>query len=186
MNAIYIRPSSKAEKWVAQTDAIMTVRRHWFGFFALVALGLVVVATFAAIIVFIPFGNTSLVDRVDLWLLLALASLVGAVLFMVIWHIYFSNHMVLTADTVSQKMQLAIFKHKQSQLGLANIEDVTWTRSGIAQTLMDFGTLTIETAGEQNNFQFRYCPRPERCAKIIMAVRAEFLADNPDVTGKLR
>lgn len=186
MNAIHIRPSSKAEKWAAKSDSIMTVRRHWFGFFALVAMALALMATFAAIMIFVPFGETSLVDRIDLWLILVLMSLVGAALFMIIWQIYFSNHLVLTSDMVSQKMQLAIFKRKQSQLGLANIEDVTVTRNGVAQTLMNFGTLTIETAGEQNNFDFRYCPDPERCAKIIMAVRADFLADNPDVTAKLR
>lgn len=186
MNAIYIRPSSKAEKWAAKTDSIMIVRRHWFGFFALVAMSLALLAAVASIIIFVPFGDTSLVDRVDLWLLLVLLSMVGAALFIIIWRIYFSNQLILTSDMVSQKMQLAIFKRQQSQLGLANIEDVTSSRSGVAQTIMDFGTLAIETAGEQNNFQFRYCPKPEQCAKIIMAVRSEFLADNPDVAAKLR
>lgn len=186
MKSIYIKPSSKTEKWAAKSDPVMVVRRHWFGFFALIAMGLALMATFAAIVVFVPFGDASLVDRVDLWLLLVLSTLVASVLFMIIWQIYFSNHLVLTNDMVSQKMQMAIFKHKQSQLGLANIEDVTVTRSGIAQTMMNFGTLTIETAGEQNNFHFRYCPDPERCSKIIMSVRADFLADNPDVVDKLR
>ena len=186
MHAIYIRPSSRAEKWATKTEPVMVVHRHWFGFFALTAMALGLMAMFAAIIIFIPFGETRLADRIGPWLVLVLSGLVGVALFGVIRQIYFSNHLVLTNDMVSQKMQLAIFKHQQSQLGLANIEDVTVTRSGIAQTLMNFGTLAIETAGEQNNFQFRYCPDPEQCAKIIMAVRSEFLADNPEVIAKLR
>ena len=186
MNSIYIRPSSGAEKWAVKSDPVMVVRRHWFGFFALIAMALGLLATFAAIIIFIPFGETSLVDRIAPWLVLVLSGLVGVILFGVIRQIYFSNHLVLTNEMISQKMQLAIFKHKQSQLALANIEDVTTTRDGIAQTMMNFGTLTIETAGEQNNFHFRYCPDPEHCSKIIMSVRSEFLAANPEAANKLR
>ena len=186
MSSIYIRPSSRAAKRKQLAEPIMIVHRHWFGFFTLIGLGLGLIILFGLIIIFIPFGDAQLGRQIDLWAILFLISLLGGLLFTVIWWIYFSNRLILTADMISQKMQLAIFKHKQSQLGLANIEDVTMSRDGVFQTLMNFGTLTIETAGEQNNFDFRYCPDPVRCAKIIMEVRADFLADNPDVVDKLR
>lgn len=163
----------------------MVVRRHWFGFFALVATASGLLLLFGLLVLLVPLGTSDILGQLTLWLLLPfLPALLG--LFWAMWHIYFSNQLILTHDMVSQKVQLAIFKDKQSQLGLANIEDVTAVRSGVFQTLMDFGTLTIETAGEQNNFQFRYCPQPDRCVKIIMEVRADFLTDNPDVIAKLR
>lgn len=163
----------------------MIVRRHWFGFFALVATASGLLVLFGLLVLLVPLGDNDVFGRMTLWLLLPFfPALLG--LFWAMWHIYFSNQLILTHDMVSQKVQLAIFKDKQSQLGLANIEDVTAVRSGLFQTLMNFGTLTIETAGEQNNFQFRYCPNPDRCVKVIMGVRADFLADNPDITAKLR
>ena len=167
----------------------MVVRRHWFGFFNLVAAALGLLALLGLIIVFFPLSGGSVLDQQSIWLIILVGLMfifMLAGLFLAMWHIYFSNQLILTHGMVSQKVQMAIFKDKQSQLGLANIEDVTSARSGFFQTTLGFGTLTIETAGEQNNFQFRYCPHPERCAKIIMEVRSGFLADNPDVVSKLR
>ncbi len=186
MDLIYIRPPSETTKRKVSDEPIMIVRHHWFGLFALISPALGVLILVGLIIAFVPSGEETLASRVSAFSILVLAGLVGAILFGIIWQIYFNSRLILTADTVSQKVQVAIFERKESQLGLANIEDVTSSRSGFFQTIMNFGTLTIETAGEQNNFHFRYCPSPDRCVKVIMDARSAFLTDNSDVVSKLR
>ena len=64
---------------------------------------------------------------------------------------------------------------KVSQLSLANVEDVTSEQKGIFSNLFSYGVLNIETAGEQTNFYFNYCPNPHRVAKIILHAKDDFM-----------
>jgi hypothetical protein len=66
---------------------------------------------------------------------------------------------------------------KVSQLSLANVEDVTSEQRGIFSNMFNYGVLNIETAGEQANFNFGYCPNPHRIAKIILDAKDDFLSN---------
>ena len=61
---------------------------------------------------------------------------------------------------------------------MANIEDVTASQTGILPTIFNYGTLHIETAGEQNNFIFLYCPNPNAYAKALLDARLNFITDH--------
>ena len=95
--------------------------------------------------------------------------------------IYWANSLVLYEDEVQQTLQKGLFSKQRSRLGLANVEDVTSSQSGILATVFGFGELSVETAGEQANFKFKYCPHPDTCAKQIMETREAYLGQNPDM-----
>jgi hypothetical protein len=44
--------------------------------------------------------------------------------------------------------------------------------------MFGFGELKIETAGEQSNFHFTYCPNPGYYAKVILNAREQILGQN--------
>lgn len=90
--------------------------------------------------------------------------------------IYRQSHIVITDKNITQVLQGGLFQRKVSQLTMANVEDVTSEQSGIFASLFDFGVLRIETAGEQANFHFSFCPRPSYYAKIILEAREKFIA----------
>jgi len=46
--------------------------------------------------------------------------------------------------------------------------------------MMNYGTLKIETAGEQTNFSFTFCPNPNHCAKVILDAREKMLGQTTD------
>jgi uncharacterized membrane protein YdbT with pleckstrin-like domain len=75
-------------------------------------------------------------------------------------------------------LQYGLFSRKVSQLNMVNVEDVTAVQNGIFQTMFGFGSLNIETAGEQVNFHFTYCPRPGYYAKVILDAREQILGQN--------
>ena len=64
--------------------------------------------------------------------------------------VYWSNRLVLMDDEIRQTLQKGLLNRKISSLGLANIEDVTIEQKGFMATLFNYGTLLIETAGEQS------------------------------------
>ena len=69
-------------------------------------------------------------------------------------YIYRQNRLLVSDKNLTQVLQRGLFNHQVSELSLANVEDVTAHRNGIFATIFNFGELCVETAGEQNNFNF--------------------------------
>ncbi len=114
----------------------------------------------------------------------AVASLFGlfavafALIFIVlVTRIYKYNQLIVSDKNVTQVLQIGLFSRKVSELSMANVEDVTAEQHGIFPTIFNYGTLKIETAGEQNNFIFIYCPNPNAYAKAILDSRLQFISE---------
>lgn len=90
--------------------------------------------------------------------------------------VYRQTRLTVTDRNVVLIVQKGLLIRKVSQLSLANVEDVTSEQRGAFSNMFDFGTLNIETAGEQANFLFNFCPNPHRVAKIILDAKDDFLS----------
>ncbi len=153
------------------------VQKHSFGLIALYTQ-VIIGMTIAAILPF--FLLPVVLEDVDQGI--TIASIFGVfVLFfaaLVIGigtFIYRQNRLIITDRNITQVLQSGLFSRKTSQLNLYSVEDVTALEDGIFSTMFGFGVLTIETAGEQANFNFTYCPRPGYYAKIILDGREKLL-----------
>ncbi len=82
-------------------------------------------------------------------------------------YIYWGSELHVTDNEVTQVMHIGLFNRKFSRLDMENVEDVTSAQRGIIQSMFNFGTLTVETAGEQTNFSFPFCPNPNALARQI-------------------
>lgn len=89
--------------------------------------------------------------------------------------IYRENRLTITDRNITQILQYGIFSRKVSQLNVNNVEDVTAEQKGILATTFNYGTLKIETAGEQVNFHYTFCPNVGYYAKIILDAREQML-----------
>jgi uncharacterized membrane protein YdbT with pleckstrin-like domain len=92
--------------------------------------------------------------------------------------IYRQNRLIVTDINITQILQYGLFNRKVSQLNLINVEDVTSVQKGILSTLFGFGELKIETAGEQANFHFTYCPKSSYYANVILNAREKILGQH--------
>lgn len=82
--------------------------------------------------------------------------------------LYKNNVIIITSEKISQMLYLSIFNRKISQLSIADVQDVTVRQSGVFAHLFNYGTITIETAGEQSNYSFTYAPEPYEAAKSLV------------------
>ena len=89
--------------------------------------------------------------------------------------IFRQNRLILTDRNITQILQYGLFNRKVSQLNMNNVEDVTAVQHGFLATIFNYGTLKIETAGEQVNFHFTFCPNAGYHAKIILDARERIL-----------
>lgn len=107
-------------------------------------------------------------------LILAIASLcIGGVL-LIAAYLYNQSKLIVTNKNMTQVMQYGLFSRKVSELSLGSIEDVTAEKNGIMASIFDYGVLRIETAGEQNNFHFTYCPHPNKYGQQLLDARQHY------------
>ena len=173
MNKVDAKKSKARPTTATDDEVIFRTRRHIFGL-----ISHLLIFTLGATGIFAYLSAvTGLVSNFLLFGLLALpAGLILARLYVKVYH---DNLLVVTSINIQQVTRKAVFSGKRSVLGLANVEDVTVIRKCIFCYLFDYGTLNIETAGEQDNFLFPYCPQPEKYVKLLMQAREIYLQDNP-------
>lgn len=162
-------------------------RQHPFGIITVYFLCLFgILGALFAVTVFLPsyFGSSA-----QIYSVIALISLfIGLFLIIamvVATYVYKQSRLTVTSKNVVQVLQGGVFTRKISQISLANVEDVTSVQKGILAQLFGFGTVTVETAGEQANFVFNYAPQPARIAKIILNAKDDFLLQTGQ-TGSVR
>ncbi len=95
--------------------------------------------------------------------------------------IYRQNYLIISDKNITQVLQNTLFNRQVSELSMANIEDVSSFQKGVFATIFNYGKMVIETAGEQNNFIFTYCPRPNYNCKILLDARQKFIETDPSV-----
>ena len=90
--------------------------------------------------------------------------------------LYVSNVVIITSEKIAQLLYISLFNRKISQLSIADVQDVTVTQKGIFAHIFDYGTLVIETAGEQSNYTFTFTPKPYETAKALVGAHERDVA----------
>ena len=160
---------------------IADIRRHPIGLFLLylytiLAIGL----SFIIIFAFLPsvadvFSVNSSGASLAVVFFAMIVSLFAVVFLIIATKIYNANQLIVTSDNVTQVHQKGLFHRKVSEVSMENIEDVSAHQEGVLSTLFNYGRIHIETAGEQDNYNFKFCGRPNACAKAIQDARTEFV-----------
>jgi uncharacterized membrane protein YdbT with pleckstrin-like domain len=107
--------------------------------------------------------------------LTALIVMGGSAFFLFAWLFLFQNFMdyyldiwILTSKRVLNIEQTGLFARTVSELRLYRIQDVTSTVNGFIHTVLDYGNVEIQTAGEKTHFTFEQIPHPTRVSKSIL------------------
>lgn len=162
------------------------LRKHWFGLFVIYAFGTFVTLLMLGLAIGGAALSQSETDTSDIGLtggsigaiLIAtglLLSLLSLVVTAIAAYLYRTNVVLVTSDKLSQLLNQSIFNRKISQLSIGDVQDVTVAQRGIFAHAFHYGTLVIETAGEQQNYTFTYAPNPYEAAKIIVNAHEENL-----------
>ena len=92
--------------------------------------------------------------------------------FFIAWLDVYLDIGIVTNDRVVDIDQHGLFSRNVAELDCKVVQDVTADKKGILQTVFNFGSVIIQTAGERPNFEFNGIPRPEEVVdQIRMAVK---------------
>jgi uncharacterized membrane protein YdbT with pleckstrin-like domain len=102
-----------------------------------------------------------------------------SVYYLSIWIFFFSEFTdyyldidVVTNDRIIDIDQKGLFGRSVAELDLTRVQDVHSEVKGIIQTMLDFGTVTVQSAGEEENFRFEQVPHPHKVRQRIIELSA--------------
>jgi len=145
---------------------ILEARKHWFILFTetffLIFLLLFPLFIFIGIkilniqqyIKFIGDGTFLSIMFIAIWFLFIW------IIFFVIWTNYYLDILIVTNKRIIDIEQKGLFSREVSTFRLDRIQDITIEVRGILATLLDFGDVHIQTAGEKRDFVAKGAPHP--------------------------
>lgn len=160
------------------------IRKHGFGLFLIYFLGFFIsTIMFVALVIGASYLGKDPLDtgadfdslRIGMIVLGAVLTLVGLAATAIGAYLYQSNVVLITSEKLAQVLYKNIFDRKVSQLSIGDVQDVTVSQKGILARIFHYGTLVIETAGEQQNYAFTFTPNPYAASKAIVAAHEENL-----------
>ena len=171
----------------ADEHVIMEVRKHWI-VFAGYAISLLFAALLPCVMYVLAetyasqlFKNFTFPSNFPaiflffycLWLLFLWAS------FFVQWTKYYLDVWYVTEKRIIDVDQKRIFDREISNLRFDKIQDITIDVQGFFSTLLGFGTIRVETAGEDNmDFIMDTVSHPDEVRRVIFSQHNE-IGDTP-------
>ena len=147
---------------------INEITRHWIGLFgSIVVGGLLIFAVLAGLTMYptlVPSGNPPFSSVLLPAFLLILLICLGT--YIVAW-VYLNNKFFLTNESVIQEIQTSLFARNEQTVSLSNIEDASYTQSGILQLLFNYGSIRLSTEGDETTYRFHYVANPKRQIAIL-------------------
>jgi uncharacterized membrane protein YdbT with pleckstrin-like domain len=152
---------------------IQVVHRHWF-----VLLGDCFILVFAVLFPIILLFVLHLVPIEKLLVISGSTFAAGGFFLftwlMIVWMLgwnmwtdYYLDVLIVTDRRIFDIEQGGLFRRKSSSFRIDRIQNITVDMKGVIQTLFDFGTIKIETAGEKEDFIATYVGRPYDIKKML-------------------
>ncbi len=163
---------------IDEDEKILAVyKHHWFAYVSSWLIGAIIVVIIMGLaVIFTSMGgdNSVLTERRGQVLTIAGAFSVFVMLgAFVPVYLRSQEQVVLTEEALLQVLQPSLFASKIDQLSLQHITDVS-VKQDFFGTLLGYGHITIETPGEQDNYQFSSLPNPHASAREIIRAHENF------------
>ncbi len=160
---------------------LRVVRKHWYVLVRDIVLLALLILLGVSLLIFTTLGPVQ--DIVTLsgsgffaalfagtaWLLL---------LWVMAWNMwtdYFLDVLLITDRRIFDIEQLGLFRRTSASFRLDKVQNVSVDQKGFIATMLDFGTVRLETAGDGEDFIATYIAKPYEIKKFIneMQDRAE-------------
>lgn len=153
-------------------EILLQVRKHWFILFTnvlgVVILALLPIPFFAVamssktITALIPVNDAFMVTLYCAWLIIQWMVLFS------IWTNYYLDVWTVTNKRLIAVDQRGFFARTIASFRLERMQDISVRVDGILATFLDYGTMEIQTAGEEDHFKVTGIPSPADIKALIV------------------
>jgi uncharacterized membrane protein YdbT with pleckstrin-like domain len=166
---------------------LKVVRRSAVGLIGIYLIATIAVAAIVTLVIVISpttFETTGSQDSGSISAIFGLSAVLLALILFTVTHIYRQSKLLVTDRSLVQIIQKTLFIRKVSRLSMSNVEDVSEEQRGILASIFNYGTLTVQTAGTEDNFIFTLCPNPAGLADRIIDARQAYAKSTQEDSEK--
>ncbi len=165
---------------------LLQVRKHWFvigmQLFAIVLVAILPSILYVAVVTLVPLkfdisGYTNFaVALYTAWLLICWMALFS------VWTNYYLDVWTVTNKRLIAVDQRGFFFRTTASFRLERLQDVIVSVNGILASLLDYGELELQTAGEERNFKATGLPSPGNIKGMILGATDTLIAGSTQNT----
>lgn len=102
-----------------------------------------------------------------------------------IWVDYYYDIWIITNKRIVNIEQKGMFMRRVSELDYSKIQDVSTEVVGFVPTILNFGDVEVQTAGEEENFRFRTISDPYHIKNVIIQMRQKSEKHSTERLGEM-
>jgi hypothetical protein len=166
-----LKKSCSFEGQDSDEEILYVIHRHWFNILVQFIPFLLGLAVIVGVFVFFTFVYPEAFVAIDqrLFAFVESALLIFLWLFaFLIWIDYYLDVWIITNKRIVNIEQRGLFVRSMSELYLFRIQDTTSEVKGFFPSMLNYGDVFIQSAGEQERFQFHKIPDPYGVKDTIM------------------
>lgn len=140
---------------------LLQSRKHWVYLYPLLALHLLALAVPVTIALW-AIGQFDLegLGRTVVLVLAGVWALYWGVRAYFVWYAYHHDFWMITNQRLVDSQRRHWFHQEIASADLVDVQDTSVERNGVLQTVLNFGDLLCQTAGQQLNFVLHGIPNP--------------------------
>jgi len=171
-----------------QEKIIKVLHRHWFNllqqFAGVILMTVVLFGVIFALPRFFPDMNENRDLQKVLSFLENLVTLFVWIYIFFVWIEYYLDVFIISDKKIVDVEQKGLFIREVSELKYEKIQDVSVEVKGLIPTVLNYGDLYIQTAGEKERFVFRAMADPYTIKNLIMGLQKERHRHETDELGE--
>ncbi len=169
-------------------DVVMVLHRNWFYLLQQFFLVFLIAGIFFGSLVFIPVYFPNFLSGVDKPVILFAQNFFMLALWIysfLIWVDYYFDIWIITNERIINIEQKGMFTRKVSEMTYAKIQDISTEVVGFIPTIINFGDVKVQTAGENENFVFRTISDPYHVKSVIAELQKKSKSQSAERFGEM-
>lgn len=172
----------------AEETVIAVIHRHWFDmfshFFSGILMGIVLLGSLLILPALYPDIASGQHAAFFFFMENTFLLFLWVYLFLIWIDVYF-DVWIITNERIVNIEQKGLFVRHISELRFSQVQDVTSEVEGLIPSILDYGEVFVQTAGEQTRFIFRNVPNPIGIKDLVMRLASDAREDDIEEAVKL-
>jgi uncharacterized membrane protein YdbT with pleckstrin-like domain len=169
-------------------DIIKVVHRNWFYLLEQFFLIFVIASLFFAGTIFVPIFFPNMLGQefqpvaafMENFFMLAIW-----IYCFLIWIDYYFDIWIITSQRIVNIEQKGMFMRKVSEIDFSKIQDITTEVAGFIPTILNYGDVKVQTAGELEDINFRTVSDPYEIKNIIIGMQKKSEGESTERLGEM-
>lgn len=169
-------------------EIVMVLHRNWFYLLQQFLFLFVVVGILFVSFAFLPQFYPNLLSGVNKPVTLFAQNFFILAIWIysfLIWVDYYFDIWIVTNERIVNIEQKGMFTRKVSEMTYAKVQDISTEVMGFIPTIINYGDVKIQTAGENENFIFRTVSDPYHVKSVIAELQKKNRVESTERLGEM-